>query len=58
LADAVARSRREPTVVIAHPSDAVVEILAEELPRISDRGVGIYPVSEVLAHLRAQAARG
>ncbi len=48
LEQAVARSRSEPTVVIAHPSRAVVEVLAEELPRLHARGIGVYPASHML----------
>ncbi len=43
------RSLTEPTVAIAHPSPAVIEVLREELPRLHARGVGVYPASRLLA---------
>ncbi len=49
LANAVERSRERPTVAIAHPSSAVVEVLREELPRLHAAGVGLYPVGRLLA---------
>ncbi|MFV8750690.1 divergent polysaccharide deacetylase family protein [Nannocystaceae bacterium ST9] len=49
LRQAAERSRSEPTVVIAHPSQAVVEVLREELPRLHADGVGVYPASRLLA---------
>lgn len=52
LAEAAVLSREEPTVVIAHPSFDVVEVLTEELPRLHARGVAIYPLSRVLAGSR------
>jgi hypothetical protein len=48
LHDAAARSRNEPVIAIAHPSQAVVEVLREELPRLHERGVGVYPASRLL----------
>lgn len=49
LDDAARRSRRAPVVAIAHPSAEVVEVLARRLPQLHAEGVGIYPVSRVLA---------
>jgi polysaccharide deacetylase 2 family uncharacterized protein YibQ len=49
LRDAAARSRQQPIVVIAHPSGAVVDVLERELPRLHAEGVGVYPISELLA---------
>jgi uncharacterized protein len=49
LLEAAAHAREQPTVAIAHPSIEVVEVLREELPRLHDRGVVIYPLSQVLA---------
>jgi polysaccharide deacetylase 2 family uncharacterized protein YibQ len=49
LEQAAERSRSEPTVAIAHPSKALVEVLREELPRLHARGVGVYPLSRMLA---------
>ena len=49
LLQAAERSRSEPTVTIAHPSQVVVEVLREELPRLHARGVAVYPLSHLLA---------
>jgi polysaccharide deacetylase 2 family uncharacterized protein YibQ len=49
LDEAALRSRRAPVVAIAHPSAEVVEILARRLPKLHAQGVGVYPVSQVLA---------
>lgn len=49
LDEAARRSHRTPVVVIAHPSAEVVEILARRLPKLHAEGVGVYPVSQVLA---------
>lgn len=48
LLEAATFARDEPTVAIAHPSIEVVEVLREELPKLHDQGVGIYPVSRLL----------
>lgn len=63
LLDAAARSRSEPVIAIAHPSEVVVEVLREELPRLHAQGVGVYPASRLLAnpageHGGDRAARG
>lgn len=58
LREAATRAMDEPTIAIAHPSQALVEILEEELPRLEGRQIGIYPLSEVLGRLRARSARG
>lgn len=50
---ALARARETPTVVIAHPSAAVVHVLAEGLPRAHAQGVGVYPLSEMLQRREA-----
>lgn len=42
-------ARKGPTVVIAHPSSGVVETLRSELPRLFREGIGVYPLSEILA---------
>jgi polysaccharide deacetylase 2 family uncharacterized protein YibQ len=36
-------------VAIGHPSQELVEVLGEGLERLQLEGVGIYPVSRVLA---------
>ncbi len=56
--EAVEGSLTEPTIVIAHPSQAVVDVLRTELPRLVDEDVGVYPVSQLLARVHAQGARG
>ncbi|MCA9710803.1 MAG: divergent polysaccharide deacetylase family protein [Myxococcales bacterium] len=53
LLDAARRSRERPVVVIAHPSVAVIEVLRRQLPRLYAEGVGVYPVSRLLAALGA-----
>lgn len=58
LAEAVTFARDQPTVVIAHPSLELVEVLREELPQLHEAGVGIYPVSRVLAGARSPLATG
>ena len=55
LDDAARRSRRAPVVAIAHPSAEVVEVLARRLPQLHAEGVGVYPVSRVLAAQSAMA---
>lgn len=57
LERAAGLSEDAPTVAIAHPSRAVVEVLERELPRLARRGVGVYPLSELLYRQRAQFAR-
>ncbi|NVB38842.1 divergent polysaccharide deacetylase family protein [Pseudenhygromyxa sp. WMMC2535] len=52
LAQAAESSRHEPTVVIAHPSMDVVEVLRDELPQLHRGGVGIYPLSRLIAASR------
>lgn len=49
LAEAARRARDRPVVVLAHPSQAVVDILKDGLPRLHDEGIGIYPIREILA---------
>lgn len=56
LAEAARRARDRPVLVLAHPSQAVVEVLKEGLPRLHDEGIGVYPVREILA--RAPRAGG
>ncbi|MDC0671234.1 divergent polysaccharide deacetylase family protein [Nannocystis radixulma] len=46
---AAVRAREAPTVVIAHPSQEVVEALRVELPRLWADGIGVYPLREILA---------
>ena len=52
LYEAAGHARREPTVAIAHPSVDLVEVLREELPRLHQQGVAIYPLSQLLAETR------
>lgn len=56
LAEAARRARDRPVVVLAHPSQALVDVLKEGLPRLHDEGIGVYPVREILA--RAPRAGG
>ncbi len=49
LDEAVRRSRERPVVAIAHPSVAVVDVLRRRLPQLHAEGVGVYPVSRLLA---------
>jgi uncharacterized protein len=49
LDEAARRSRQAPVVAIAHPSAEVVEVLARRLPQLFAQGVGVYPVSRLLA---------
>lgn len=49
LDEAARRSRQAPVVAIAHPSAEVVDVLARRLPELHAQGVGIYPVSRLLA---------
>jgi uncharacterized protein len=53
LQQAAIHARSQPTVAIAHPSIDLVEVLREELPRLHDSGVGIYPLSQLLAAARS-----
>ena len=46
---AAQRARDRPVVIIAHPSQAVVETLREALPRLHRDGIGVYPLREILA---------
>jgi polysaccharide deacetylase 2 family uncharacterized protein YibQ len=50
LQAAANRARSEPIVVICHPSATVVEVLEEQLPRLHATGIGVYPLSELVAH--------
>lgn len=52
LYEAAAHAREQPTVAIAHPSIDLVEVLRDELPRLHQAKVGIYPISQVLAASR------
>ncbi|WP_181234001.1 divergent polysaccharide deacetylase family protein [Enhygromyxa salina] len=52
LYEAAAYAREQPTVAIAHPSIEMVEVLRDELPRLREQGVAIYPLSRVLAGAR------
>ena len=56
LALAVQRALNEPTVAIAHPSPAVVEVLREQLPLLHSQGIAVYPLSDVVAALRTSPA--
>jgi len=49
LEQAAVRARVEPTVVIAHPSTEVVQVLRERLPQLHADGIAVYPLSQLLA---------
>jgi len=40
------RSQTETVIAIAHPSELLVEVLTEQLPRLHAQGIGIYALSE------------
>ncbi|MBK7824517.1 divergent polysaccharide deacetylase family protein [Nannocystis sp.] len=53
LERAAERARDRPTVIIAHPSPAVVEVLRDALPRLHREGIGVYPLRELLTRRHA-----
>lgn len=58
LDEAVEASRHEPVVAIAHPSWEVVEVLAEQLPALHARRIGVYPLSELVRRRTDSASAG
>lgn len=54
---AAAQARKTPTVVIAHPSQEVVDVLRAELPRLFREGIAVYPLGEILARERDAKGR-
>jgi polysaccharide deacetylase 2 family uncharacterized protein YibQ len=48
LQEAADLSRDHPVIAIAHPSDAVVEVLTRRLDALHAQGIGIFPVSDVV----------
>lgn len=52
LDEAARLSRDHPVIAIAHPSDAVVEVLSGRLDALHVEGIGIYPVSDVVLGAR------
>lgn len=58
LERAAERARDRPTVIIAHPSPAVVEVLREGLPRLHRDGIGVYPLQELLDRRHAPPGPG
>jgi len=58
LERAAERARDRPTVIIAHPSPAVVEVLREGLPRLHRDGIGVYPLRELLHRRPAPPGAG
>lgn len=58
LERAAERARDRPTVIIAHPSPAVVEVLREGLPRLHRDGIGVYPLRELLDRRHAPPGPG
>ena len=58
LDQAARLSLDHPVVVIAHPSAEVVEILGRRLPTLHAEGVGVYPLSRLVAATRATPIEG
>lgn len=58
LERAAERARDRPTVIIAHPSPAVVEVLRDGLPRLHRDGIGVYPLRELLDRRHAPPGPG
>jgi len=54
---AARRARDRPVVIIAHPSQAVVEALRDALPRLHRDGIGVYPLREILARRNGASAQ-
>ena len=54
---AAARALETPTIVIAHPSQDVVDVLRAELPRLFREGIAVYPLGEFLARERDRKGR-
>ena len=50
LRQAAKQALNEPTVAIAHPSPALVRVLQTTLPGLHEQGIGIFPLSEIVAH--------
>jgi polysaccharide deacetylase 2 family uncharacterized protein YibQ len=50
--DAARRSLERPVVVIGHPSQALVDVLREQLDALDEREIGIYSLSEVIKHMK------
>lgn len=48
---AIERATSEPTIAIGHPSLELVAVLQSRLGALRARKVGIYPLSEVVAHI-------
>ncbi len=48
LEEAAALAEERPTVVIGHPSQEVVDVLRDRLPELYARGIGVYPLAEVI----------
>lgn len=57
LEEAATRARERPTVVIGHPSQALVDVLTERLDELAERGIGVYPLGEVIAHVNDPSGR-
>ena len=49
LERAATLARSQPVVAIGHPSAAMVEVLLRRLPELHAQGIGIYPLSSLLA---------
>jgi uncharacterized protein len=49
LAEAARQSLERPTIAIGHPSVELLAVLRRELPRLHASGIGVYPLSELVA---------
>ncbi len=57
LEEAAALAVAKPTVVIGHPSQEVVDVLRERLPELHARGIGVYPLAEVITRVNGPRDR-
>ncbi len=55
LEAAAALARERPVVAIVHPSAVAVRELARAEQTLTRARIGVYPLSELLAHLEADA---
>lgn len=53
LGEAVRLARIRPVVVVAHPLPATIRVLRRAERTLAEEGIGVYPLSEVISHLRA-----
>ena len=58
LRRAAQRAQEAPAVAIAHPSQALVDVLRDELPRLHAAGIAVVPLHEVLTRASAPGVPG